>query len=100
MFAEDLSVFFSADEFALEATFTPSAGGADETAHVIFNSPTEDVFGGDTRSHEYEMKYPATSLPSIRKGDTGTIEGVQYKLRETPRMIADGRLKSAKLAKV
>lgn len=99
-FAEDLSVFFSAAEFAVEASFAPSAGGAAETANVLLDSPTDEVFGGDVRSDEYKITFPASSLPSIRKGDRGVVNGVLFRVRENPRLLEDGKIKTALLTKV
>lgn len=98
-FAEDMSVFFDTAGFAVSATFTPSAGGAAQTASVILDSPTEEVFGGEGLSNEYLITYPTSSLVGIRKGDTGVIEGITYRVREV-RLLDDGKLKTATLSKV
>ena len=98
-FAEDMSVFFDTAGFAVSATFAPEAGGAAQTANVIFDSPTEQMFGGESLSNEYLITYPATALPDIRKGDRGVIEGVTYRVREI-RLLDDGKLKTALLSKV
>jgi hypothetical protein len=97
-FAEDMSVFFDAAGFAVSATFVPEAGGAAQTASVIFDAPTEQVFGGEALSNEYLITYAATDLPDIRKGDRGVIQGVTYKVREI-RLLDDGKLKTALLTK-
>jgi hypothetical protein len=99
-FAEDMTVFFSAAEFALEATFVPAAGGAAETANVLLDSPTDEVFGGDVRTDEFKITYMASQLPSIRKGDRGVVDGVAYRVRENPRMLEDGKLKTVLLTRV
>lgn len=98
-FTEDMDVFFADDEFGVEATFVPLSGGAAQTAVVIMNTPTETVLGGEMLSDDITMTYPATALPSIRAGDSGVIEGVQYRVREVMR-IDDGRLKMARLMRV
>ena len=98
-FAEDMSVFFDTAEFAVSATFAPEAGGAAQTASVILDSPTEQIFGGEVLSNEYLMTYPASALPDIRKGDRGVIEGVTYRVREI-RLMDDGKLKTALLSRV
>lgn len=99
MFTEDISAFFSQDEFAVQAVFTPAAGGAPVSASVIFNAQTDAIFGDDVLSNEFTMVYPAVSLQGIKAGDTGTVAGVSYKVREV-RLKADGALKIAKLAKL
>ena len=97
-FAEDMTAFFSAGEFAVLAVFTPS-GGAQEQAAVIFDTPTDDVLGGNVLSQEYAMTYPASAMPSVRTGDYGAIGGERYRIREL-RLVGDGGLKRAKLSKV
>lgn len=99
-FAEDLSVFFdTAGGFAVSATFTPYGGGAQVSASVIFDTPTEDILGGDGLSDEYAITYQATDLPGIKSNATGTIAGVAYKVREV-KLLDDGKLKRAMLSKV
>ena len=103
-FAEDMSVFFDAAGFAVSATFVPSSGGAAQTATVIFDMPTEEMLGADSVSVEYSMMYAHDQLTSIKKGDRGVIEGVQYRIRDIRPLsdngIADGRVKIAKLTKI
>lgn len=99
-FAEDLSAFFdTVGGFAVTAAFTPSGGGAQVSASVIFDSPTEDILGGDGLSNEYSITYPADSLPGIKSNATGTVDGVSYKVREV-KLLDDGKLKRAMLSKV
>lgn len=93
MMAEDLTAFFSTSDFAVSATFTPSAGN-DETANVIMDTPTDTLMEGRVQYTEYMIYYPATALPNIKGGDYGVIEGVQYQVREV-RMVDDGKIKSA-----
>lgn len=98
-FAEDMSVFFNAAEFASAAVFTPYGGGAAQSGSVIFDSPTETLMSGEVLSDEFTMTYPASVLPGIRAGDTGTIDGVSYQVREIM-FINDGRLKMARLTRL
>ena len=97
-FAEDMTVFFSGDEFAVEATFTPT-GGASVTANVILDRPTEDLLGGDALSDEYAITYPASALPGVRAGDIGTIAGTRYRIRSA-KAQGDGALVQAVLTKL
>lgn len=92
--AEDLSVFFSTAEFAHQATW-----GA-QTAAVLLDQPVEDVLGGRAQSSEYEITLPTASFPGINRGDTVIIAGESYQLREKPRLVADGALKSMSVSKV
>ena len=99
MFTEDIAAFFSEAEFAVAAIFTPAAGGAAVSASVIFNAHTDMIFGDDVLSNEYTISFPASALPGIKSGDSGTVNGVAYRMREI-RLKADGNIKIAKLAKV
>lgn len=93
-FAEDLSLFFDADGFAVAASWGAS------TALVLMRQPTEDILGGRAQSNEYEATLPAASLPGINRGDAVTISGVSYRLREKPRLVGDGALKTMLLERV
>ena len=94
MFAEDLSLFFDAGGFALAATWGAS------TAQVLMRQPTEDILGGRAQSNEYEVQMPAAEFAGINRGDTITIGGASYRLREKPRLLGDGALKSLLLERV
>lgn len=98
MFTEDIGAFFNDAEFAVTATFTPS-GGAPVSASVLFNVQTQEIFGDDVLSNEYVIVYPATALAGVKTGDSGTIGGVTYRVRDV-KLRADGTLKVARLAKV
>lgn len=97
-FAEDMSVFFSADEFALQATFTPF-GGAPLTANVLLDKPDEDVLGGRVSSTEYRMTLPAVAFPGITRGLSVTIAGTDYTVREVT-LQGDGAIKTVSLSRV
>lgn len=98
MFTEDMGAFFDATVFGTVAEW-----GAQQ-ATVIINAPTEDVLGGRVSSVEYELIAPASTFPGINMGDTIIIlEGVNagtYVVREKPRALDDGALKSFKANKV
>lgn len=93
-FAEDLSLFFDADGFAVTASWGAS------TAQVLMRQPTEDILGGRAQSNEYELTMPAAEFAGINRGDTLTIAGVSYRLREKPRLVGDGALKTLLLERV
>ena len=98
MFTEDMSVFFDAEVFG-----TSAAWGA-LTAAVLVNAPTEDVLGGRVSSNEYELIAPVSTFPGINRSDTITIaEGKHagtYQVREKPKQLDDGALKSIQVTKV
>lgn len=98
MFSENIGAFFDTDEFAVTATFT-LAGGASVSASVIFNAQTQEIFGDDVLTNEYSIVYPVTSLVGVKAGDNGTVNGVDYRVRDV-KLKADGALKVARLAKV
>jgi uncharacterized protein (DUF2237 family) len=93
-FAEDLSVFFNAAEFASVATW-----GA-YTASVILDKPTEDILGAKAQSNEYAITMPAYQFPGINRGDQLVIGADTFKVRESPDFISDGSLKHLKLTKL
>ena len=93
MFAEDLTVFFSATEFATVATW-----GA-LSANVLLNAPTEDLLGGRTQGIAYEALLAASAFPGIARGDEVTIAAVAFVVREVP-AVGDGALKRLLLATV
>lgn len=95
---DDLTPFFQTAEFAVVAAFTVH-GGATQTAEVIFDAPTELLLGGEVLSDEYVITYPANKLVQVRSGDTGTIGGQRYRVREV-RAQGDGLVKMAKLSKL
>lgn len=103
MFSEDMSVFFDATVFGTASTWTPSAGGAQQSANVIVDMPTEDLLGGRVASNEYVFMCASTSYPSISRGEvvviaTGEYAG-SYTVREA-RFVDDGRIKALSVAKV
>lgn len=99
MFAEDIGAFFDQSEFAVQAVFTPTGGGAPVSASVLFNAQTQDIFGDAVLTDEYSIVYPVTSLVGVKSGDQGTVNGIGYRIRDI-RMKADGALVTAKLSKL
>lgn len=97
---EDLTVFFHSGEFAVHAHFQAPVTGHTHNAKVILDSPTEEIFGGESNSDEYTMTYIPAELPGLRKGNSIRVDNVDYRVRGEPKMISDGRLKTAVLTKV
>lgn len=91
-FAEDLTQFFDAAEFAQAATW-----GA-LSANVILDTPTEDQLGGKALGMIFEVTLPTASWPNIARGASVTIAGVSYTVREV-RLLDDGALKKLALQK-
>lgn len=89
-FTEDMGAFFSTDEFAVTATF-----GA-VTASVILDKPDIEVLSGRIQSTDYLMRYAATDLTGLAEGNSITVDGSSYTVREI-RSEDDGKVKAAVL---
>lgn len=89
-FTEDMTAFFSTDDFAVTATL-----GA-ENAAVILDKPDIEVLAGRIQSTDYLMRYAATDLAALAEGSSITVDGSSYTVREI-RAEDDGRVKSAVL---
>lgn len=88
----DLSAFFIADEFAVDATVSG------DTQPVIFQVTDQALLDDQVKSAEYEAVMPTTTFASLARGSTVTIGGSNYTVRHVMRM-ADGSLKRALLSK-
>ena len=64
MFAEDLTVFFDAGEFAVRATWDAYS------ANVLFDSPSEDLLGGRAIGTAFEILLRASDFPAITRGES------------------------------
>lgn len=85
---DDLAPLFA--DFGLTAVF----GG--HLATVLLDMPQEEIFGGVQQSTEYAMTYRAGDLPGLKSGDSGTVGGIGYTVRQTT-TVDDGKLIVAKL---
>lgn len=93
-FTEDLGAFFSSDDFAVNVTWGV------QTATGILNAPDETAGVGvvGALSREYLLIYPVTKLVGLSTGQTLTVDGAAYTVREV-RGIDDGNIMNATLAK-
>lgn len=89
-FTENIAAFFRAGDFAVAAVF----GGT--TAQVILDRPDVEMMAGRVQGTEYLMAYNAADLPNLAEGDTGTVDGTSYTVREI-RATDDGKIKQATL---
>ena len=96
-FAEDMSVFFNATEFALQATFTP-LGESPLTANVMLDKPDEDVLGGRASSTDYMMTLPTGTFPGIARNLPVVIDNVTYTVRDV-KQVGDGASKMVSLTR-
>lgn len=90
--AVDLSPFFQLADFAVAASF-----GA-QTAQVLLDAPDLELLGDAVQSREYAITYAATQLTGLKTGETLTVEGVSYQVREVS-ALDDGALMRATLTK-
>ncbi|MGH8700062.1 MAG: head-tail joining protein [Burkholderiales bacterium] len=98
LYSEDLSVFFQFADFALEASWTPSAGGAPQTAQVLLDAPDEQLLEGAVQSRDYAITYAVTQLTGLKPGETLSVDGVSYTVREVA-ALDDGAVLRATLTK-
>lgn len=91
-FAEDMSVFFNAAEFAVVASW------AGASANVLFDSPTDEVLAGEILSTDYSVTLPHDVWPTIARDAVITIDGQAYTVRSV-RQLNDGQLKRLVLTK-
>lgn len=82
-----------------EARWFPAEGAEPQTAFVDFRAPDETVLDGLGLSTDYGIRYPASALAGLASGETLTIEGQAYRVREV-RAVGDGSEKRATLTKV
>jgi hypothetical protein len=82
-----------------EATWSPANGAEPQTVAVDFRAPDETVLDGLGLSTEYAIRYPAGVLIGLAAGETVTLEGQAYRVREI-RAIGDGSEKRATLTRL
>ncbi len=68
------------------------------TIAVDFRSPDESVLDGLALSADYTIRFPASALPSLAAGDTVSIAGSLYRVRDI-RSIGDGSERRASLSR-
>lgn len=69
-----------------DATWTPSIGGSEKSARVLFNNPTESrkLSEVEYNPYEYHMEYKKGDFPGLmeaarsNKSETVNINGVNY----------------------
>lgn len=76
---------------------TAQIGG--HTVAVEFRAPDETVLDGLALSADYTMRFPASALPALAIGDTVSIAGSTYRVRDI-RSIGDGSERSASLTRI
>lgn len=69
------------------------------TIAVDFRSPDETVLDGLALSTDYAIRFPASALPALAAGDTVSIAGNTYRVRDI-RSIGDGSEHRASLSRL
>lgn len=69
------------------------------TIAVDFRSPDETVLDGLALSADYTIRFPTSALPSLAAGDTVSIGGSNYRVRDI-RSIGDGSERRASLSRL
>jgi hypothetical protein len=98
VFAENLDDFFSTSDFAVAASYTPPAGSP-LSASVIFDRPDNLVLGDQVISADYAVTMKSSDWPTVKRGETVTVVGVNYKVREVLN-LDDGAVKILTLEKI
>ncbi len=69
------------------------------TIAVDFRSPDESVLDGLALSADYTIRFPASVLPALAAGNTVSIAGNTYRVRDI-RSIGDGSERRASLSRI
>ena len=85
--------------FLKEAVWNPSDGTEPQRAKVDFRAPDGTVLDGLALSTDYAIHYPATKLVGLTSGETRTVDGQTYRVREI-RALGDGSEKRASLTRL
>ena len=70
-----------------------------QTIAVDFRSPDETILDGLALSADYTIRFPASALPALAAGDTVSIAGNTYRVRDI-RSIGDGSERRASLSRL
>ena len=98
MFVEDLSIFFA--DFAVDASWTPSTGGAAQSGRVIVNAADTVVLDDMLIASATTFTYPLGQWPALDEGQVLVVGASSYRVRSCPLAIDDGKLMRAEVGKV
>jgi len=82
-----MGVFYDPADFAVAVT-RARPGEGDVAFHAIFGLVDTEVFGGHALAARRTLRWPAGA--DVIVDDVLTIDGVEYRVLETPRRIVDG----------
>jgi hypothetical protein len=92
MFDEDVSEFFSDDDFTVKAQF------GSEIRDVLVDLPEEIIAGDRVISGEFKITYKTGYFSGLQYGSAITVGGVSYTVN-TAQAVEDGALTVAYLSK-
>lgn len=95
-FAEDLSLFFSTQDFAVTASRTPAGGGAAAAGDVMLD--LGDIESDGLVIEGPSLAVPASTWPTLRQGDTIVANAVSYIARTVVAQF-DGAVLRVQLAR-
>lgn len=95
-FAENFSVFFSEQGFAIPASRTPAGGGAATTGSIILD--LTDIEADGLIVEGPSMAVPAITWPTLAQGDTVVANATAYLVRAVI-ALADGAILRVQLAR-
>ena len=83
---EDLSVFFSVDDFGVTVTSGAISGVG------ILDAPDDEILDGMVIARGYMLTAQASEFGGVQDGDALTIDGDDYTATSDARTIDDGKL--------
>ena len=91
-FTEDLDAFFDTPGFTVPVSLGQIASVG------YFESPNEIIADGVVLTTDYAVVVKTSDFSSVTRGDTMTVEGVNYTVRE-PMLLDDGKIMRVMLMK-
>ena len=91
-FTEDLDAFFDTPGFTVPVSSGTAVGAG------YFESPNEIIGDGVVLTTDYAVVVKASDFSSVVRGDTMTVEGTSYTVRE-PMLLDDGKIMRVMLMK-
>lgn len=91
-FTENLDAFFDLPGFTVPVVLGAVASVG------YFESPNEIIADGVVLTTDYAVVVKTSDFASVARGDTMTVEGVPYTVRE-PMMLDDGKIMRVMLMK-
>ncbi len=85
---EGLGAFF--------ADFGVQASALGQSAQVLLDMPGQSLLGAMQISNDYAITYVSADLPGLKHGDSITVAGLPYTVREVT-LLDDGALSHATL---